>query len=166
MSEYKDKFASFGVRPDARFWCPPAGVCLSAFVLVTKNGTVLLGRIAKSELWREKWNLPPTPTPWSEKWLIPACHLKYGEHPDEAARRIAKEMLELSSYDLKFLECQSHLGTLGHWDIIFIYQVQTKQEIKTPEWYTELTFKDPKEMDQEDFARHHGDVLGEIRHWR
>jgi ADP-ribose pyrophosphatase YjhB (NUDIX family) len=164
MSEKKEKFATFGQRLDTRFWCPPAGFCVSAFVLVKKDDKILLGRIAKPELWKKRWNLPLRPIPWSEKWVIPARHLKYGEHPDEAAKRIIEEILALSSYDLNFLEYQSHLAETGHWDLCFIYQAHTKQEIKTPEWYIELAFKDPKELNRNDFTRSHDDILNELHH--
>jgi ADP-ribose pyrophosphatase YjhB (NUDIX family) len=159
----KEKFALFGQR-GPRFWCPPAGFCLSAFVLIKENGRVLLGKIAHPEIWKKRWNLPLRPIPWSEKWVIPARHLKYGEHPDEAAERIVEEILELSSYNLNFLQFQSHLTESGHWDICFIYQAYTKQMIKKPKWFEELAFKDPTELNRNDFARSHDDILNELHH--
>lgn len=161
MSEKTERLAAFGQGLDARFWCPSSGTCLSAFVLVKKEDKVLLGKIAQPQLWIERWAFPPNivKRPDVFRWLIPACHLRYGEHPDGAAKRIMEEMLQLSSYSLRFVECQSHLSESGHWDICFIYEAHTDQEIETPAWYSDLTFKSPKEMKAEDFGRHHDDIL-------
>lgn len=159
MDENENRFASFGSRPDPRFWSPPSGVCLSSFVIIRKGKGFLMGRIAKPELWRKKWNLPQTSIPWDSKWLIPASHLKYGEHPKDGAKRILKEMLGVSSYGLKFMECQSHLSEDGHWDLCFLYEAQLKEKIETEPWFLELRYRDPVKMSPKDFGRGHEDAL-------
>jgi ADP-ribose pyrophosphatase YjhB (NUDIX family) len=168
MSKKKEKFASFGTcqtEVDKRFWCPSAGVCISVFVLIKEGDKVLLGKIAQPDVWIERWNLTPNIKIGIRldvfKWTMPACHLKYGEYPDEAARRVLEEMLELSSYEIRFLECQSHLSEHGHWDICFVYEALVNQEIKTPAWFLQLAFKDPKELKPGDYGRGHGDVLSD-----
>ena len=105
----------------------------------------------------------------SNKWLIPASPLKYGEKPEDAAMRVLVEQVGSKKIKLKFLQVQSHLSQdpndpeAAHWDICFVYRGTLKGKIQTPEWFSELRFVKPRDIGSDDFTRGHGDVLKELR---
>jgi len=63
----------------------PDQLHVSAFVFIkNKKGEILLEKVAKD-----------FEGPAAGKWIIPGVILKFGEHPDEAARRVFVEELEI-----------------------------------------------------------------------
>lgn len=150
---------------------PKGGTCISAFLVLTGKGGVLAGKMAKPNIWVEKFLVGENFAPKyasSGKWVLPASHLKYGEKPDDAAKRILTEQLDLGDVKLIFSQVQSHLSEdpndpdSAHWDICFIYEGRVKGEVPKPEWFSELAFLKPKDMSVNDFTRGHGDVLKEL----
>jgi len=148
------------------------GTCLSSFLILKGKTGILVGKITKPEVWVQKFLMGEKFAPTyaaSNKWLLPASHLKYGEKPEDAAKRILTEQVQLKNARLKLREVQSHLAEdpndpdAAHWDICFVYEGTVRGKVKTPEWFSELRFVKPKELSSEDFTRGHGDVLKESK---
>ena len=146
------------------------GTCLSSFLVLRGIGGILVGKPAKTEIWIERFlvgEMFVQEYSVSGKYLIPASHLKYGESPDEAARRVLTEQVGLGKGKLSFLEVQSHVSgdrdnpDEAHWDICFLYEGRVKGKIERPEWFSELKFVKPTDLKSDDFTRGHGDVLKE-----
>ncbi len=149
---------------------PKGGTCISAFLVLKGKGGILVGKMVKPEIWIERFFVGEMFAPQyvsSNKWVLPASHLKYGEKPDDAAMRILTEEVGVSGSKLEFKQVQSHLSQNpqdpedAHWDICLVYEGTLKEEIKPPEWFSELRFVKPQELTTGDFARGHGDVLKE-----
>jgi ADP-ribose pyrophosphatase YjhB (NUDIX family) len=150
---------------------PKGGTCISAFLVLTGKGGLLAGKMTQPNVWVEKFMVGENFAPKyaaSGKWILPASHLKYGEKPEDAAKRILTEQLGLSKVKLTFAEVQSHLSgdpndpEGAHWDICFIYEGRVKGNVPRPEWFSELAFLKPKDVSVEGFTRGHGDVLKEL----
>jgi ADP-ribose pyrophosphatase YjhB (NUDIX family) len=150
---------------------PKGGACISAFLVLKGKDGILVGKMTKPEVWVERFFVGENFAPQyasSGKWLLPASHLKYGEKPDVAAKRILNEQVGLGNVKLAFGQVQSHLPQdpndpeSAHWDICFIYQGNVNGEVKRPDWFSELRFVKAKEMTPDDFTRGHGDVLKEL----
>jgi len=149
---------------------PKGGTCLSSFLILKGNGGILLGKMSKPEIWVERFFVGEQFAPTyaaSNKWLLPASHLKYGEKPSDAAKRILNEQVGLKNVKLTLREVQSHLAEdpadpeAAHWDICFVYEGNLRGSVKRPEWFSELTFVRLKGLRSDDFTRGHGDVLRE-----
>jgi hypothetical protein len=154
---------------------PPGGVCLSSFVVVASGPKILVGRMAKPEIWIQRFFVGPKFADFylkSGKYLIPARHLAWYESPIEAAEDLLKEQVRIKvpRNRIELIGVQSHVsGDVNdtkeppHWDICFVYGVKlpTKQArtIKDIEWFEDLGFKSPSELSPEHFTRGHGDVL-------
>jgi 8-oxo-dGTP pyrophosphatase MutT (NUDIX family) len=150
---------------------PKGGTCLSAFLVLYGKGGFLAGKMTKPEIWVEKFFVGENFAPGyasSGKWTLPASHLKYGEKPDDAALRVLTEQLGIKNVKLTFGQVQSHLSEdpkdpeSAHWDICFVYEGNVKGNLTKPEWFSELTFLNPKNTSVQDFTRGHGDVLKEL----
>ena len=150
---------------------PKGGTCLSSFLVLRGKGGILVGKVAKPEIWIDRFlvgEMFVQKYASSNKWLIPASHLKYGEKPEDAAMRVLVEQVGSKKIKLKFLEVQSHLSEdpndpeAAHWDICFVYGGTLKGKIQTPEWFSELRFVKPRDIESDDFTRGHGDVLKEL----
>ena len=150
---------------------PKGGTCISAFLVLAGNGGFLAGKMAEPDVWVERFLVGESFAPKyaaSGKWILPASHLKYGEKPDDAAKRILTEQLGLGKMKLTFTQVQSHLSQdpndpdSAHWDICFIYEGKVEGNVPRPEWFSELAFLKPKDVSVQDFTRGHGDVLKEL----
>ena len=150
---------------------PKGGMCLSAFLVLKGKNGVLAGKMAKPEIWVERFFVGEAFAPKyasSGKWLLPASHLKYGEKPEDAAKRILTDQLGLSGVKLTFSQVQSHLTgdpkdpEAGHWDICFVYEGALKDKAAKPEWFSELDFLKTSNLSADDFTRGHGDILKEL----
>ena len=150
---------------------PKGGTCLSAFLVLKGKNGVLAGKMAKPEVWVERFFVGEAFAPKyasSGKWLLPASHLKYGEKPEDAAKRILTEQLGLSGVKLKFSQVQSHLSgdpndpEGAHWDICFVYEGTLRDKVAKPEWFSELDYLKPTKLSADDFTRGHGDILKEL----
>lgn len=170
MSESKRQKALFG---DGNI--PPGGTCLSSFVVMTTGpDDVLVGKMAKPEIWVDRFFVGPQ---WAEtysksgKYLLPSSHLAWYESPEEAAERVVREQtqLDVPSGSLKLLDVQSHLSgdpnstEPPHWDICFVYEgripSKTAKQLASPEWFEGLGFIKRSNLKADDFTRGHGDVL-------
>ncbi len=151
---------------------PPGGVCLSSFLVITRGSDVLLGKMAKPEIWIERFFLSPERAPIvfaSNKFLVPGMHLAWYESPEDAARRIAIEQTLIAENDvksLKLLGVQSHLrNEPPHWDICFVYEMKVPYDfpknLSKPEWFEDFGFVERSTLSPDDFARAQGDVLEE-----
>jgi ADP-ribose pyrophosphatase YjhB (NUDIX family) len=150
---------------------PKGGTCLSVFLVLKRNNGVLAGKMTKPDLWVKKFFVGESFAPKyaaSGKWILPASHLKYGEKPDDAAKRVLTEQLGLGGVKLKFGEVQSHLSgdpkdsDNAHWDICFVYEGEVTRAVPKPEWFSELEFIKASKLSVDDFTRGHGDVLKEL----
>lgn len=56
-------------------------------------------------------------------WTIPGAIIGYGEHPEDAVKRIVKEQLgaDVTGGNPKLLQIQSYGDK--HWDLCFVYDV-------------------------------------------
>jgi ADP-ribose pyrophosphatase YjhB (NUDIX family) len=147
---------------------PKGGTCLSAFLILRNKEGVLAGKMTKPEIWVDKFLVGEMFAPKyaaSGKWILPASHLLYGEKPEDGATRVLAQQLGLPKTELKLVQAQSHLSQsptdpdAAHWDICFIYEGQVPNEIRKPEWFSELKFLQPQGLKADDFTRGHGDVL-------
>ncbi len=151
---------------------PKGGTCISTFLVLRGKGGVLVGKMAKPEIWVDRFMVGEMFAPQyvsSNKWVLPASHLKYGEKPDDAAMRVLTEQVRVDRSKLTLKQVQSHLAEdpkdpeSAHWDICFVYEGALKKKIEPPEWFSELRFVKPKELSGGDFTRGHGDVLKEFQ---
>ncbi len=150
---------------------PKGGTCISAFLVLRGNGGILVGKMVKPEVWIEKFYVGEMFAPQyvaSNKWVLPASHLEYGEKPDDAAMRILTKQVGLGRGNPQFRQVQSHLRPSpvdpdeAHWDICFVYEWNSEDKIERPEWFSELRFVNPADLTSDDFTRGHGDVLQEF----
>src|SRR5687767_10998913 len=83
---------------------PDDGVCLSAFLIVIearRPTNILMGHLNPEAPWDHLCALDPTRVEaHSRGWMLPSSHLIFHEPPQEAARRIAREQLELPDLEL------------------------------------------------------------------
>ncbi len=104
----------------------------------------------------------------SNKWVLPASYLEYGEKPDDAAMRILTKQVGLGCGNPQFRQVQSHLRPSpvdpdeAYWDIRFVYEGNSEDKMERPEWFSELRFVNPAGLTSGDFTRGHGDVLQEF----
>jgi ADP-ribose pyrophosphatase YjhB (NUDIX family) len=150
---------------------PEGGMCLSAFVVLTEAGYpnwVVLGRLNPEASWDHIGALDPERTEVHSKgWMIPSSHLLLGEAPQDAARRILWEQLDLKGVPLTEPSVVSESYTPrrfpdlpSHWDVEFIFrgEIPTAKLPKTPAW-TELAFVDVSRTRKSEMARSHEDIL-------
>ena len=98
---------------------------------------------------------------------MPASHLKFGEDPREAARRVGEGALGIPG--LRYSEPRSEVDFYPskmvpgemHYDIWFFVDGAPPKdyEIRVPPWYTELSWRDPRAVPATDYARGHEDVV-------
>ena len=150
---------------------PKGGTCLSSFLVLKGKEGILVGKMAKPEIWVERFLVGRMFAPKyasSNKWLLPASHLKYGEKPEDAAKRVLTEQIGFAKTKLSLLEVQSHLSQdpndpeAAHWDICFVYGGKLRGTPQTPEWFSELRLVKARKLTIENFTRGHGDVLKEL----
>lgn len=150
---------------------PPGGMCVSAFLFVERDGKLLLGRYADDPRWEslvglneDRWRTH------GKGWTVPATHLKYGEPPAEAARRVARDVLGLDDVvphdagiesDFYVPKRFPELG--GHYDLWLFYHASVSRDVPKPAWYADLAFHDPDALTASDYARGHEDV---VARWR
>lgn len=150
---------------------PKGGTCLSSFLILRSKDGILAGKMTKPEIWIEKFLVGESFAPKyaaSNKWILPASHLTYGEKPEDAAMRVLTEQVGANRTTLSLLQVQSHLSQsptdpeAAHWDICFVYEGQMAERIRKPEWFSELEFMKTQRLKADDFTRGHGDVLLEL----
>jgi ADP-ribose pyrophosphatase YjhB (NUDIX family) len=147
---------------------PQGGFCVSVFLTINKESSILLGKIGDAPLWSERWGLGlKNPERWRDKWQLPGTYLFVGEHPQDAAKRISLEQLELEKYDSMFSqpkifatkgENSLRPGTI-HSDLFFVYDTIYNGDVKRPPHFSELKFVEISRLPELSFGRGHDDVL-------
>ena len=146
---------------------PPGGMCLSVFLFVARGGRILLGKYKDDPKWEELAGLDPERRRTHGRgWTIPASHLKFGEDPRDAARRIGEEILRISlRYYEPRVEVDAYESKIApgnmHYDIwFFVHAVPPNgYSVHVPPWYAELDWHDPKALPASAYARGHEDVV-------
>ena len=156
---------------------PKGGVCLSSFVALTNGGRILIGKMARPEIWTERFFVGERFAPIyrnSGKYLLPSRHLAWYESPFGAAMSVIQEqaLLRVPESRVRLVDVQSHVrGDVNdeaeppHWDICFLYRTEVPariaRSIKSPAWFEDFHFTPIASLTADDFTRGHGDVLGE-----
>jgi ADP-ribose pyrophosphatase YjhB (NUDIX family) len=147
---------------------PPGGMCLSVFLFVERHGQILLGKYKDDAKWEELAGLDPDRRrTHGRAWTVPASHLKFGEDPREAGRRIGEEILEIpdSRYSDPRSEVDLYESKLApghkHYDVWFFVDAVPPEgyALRVPPWYTDLTWQDPHAVPPTAYARGHEDVV-------
>jgi len=147
---------------------PPGGMCVCAYLFVTRRGQILLGKYADDARWEALAGLDPDRRRTHGKgWTVPASHLKFGEDPRDAARRVGDEALGISGSryseprsEIDFYPSKMVPGEM-HYDIwFFIDGTPPKEyELRVPPWYSELSWQDPRAVPASEYTRGHEDVV-------
>jgi len=159
------RFTKTGAQPRINE-IPDGGFCISSFVILTRQGRpneVLMGRLDVNADWERIGGLNKERAELNSKgWMLPSCHLLYGESPQDAAKRILDEQLGMSDQKLQGPVVFSDVsGPKNHWDIEFLFAGE-RAEAKQHTAWKELRFVDTTRLQQTDFARSHEDVLAHI----
>ena len=164
------KFAAFSKEavPPRMRKMPEGGMCVSAFVIVSKkadSGKVLMGRINPNANWDHLGALDAKrAVRVSAGWMLPSSHLILYETPEGAARRIFREQLNIKNMKLDGpLPFVDTSGLENHWDIGFIFLGELESAPKSASWL-ELAFVDPGEV-QGEVVRSQLDVLAYAGKW-
>ena len=150
---------------------PEGGMCISAFVVLTEAGypdRVLLGHLNPAAAWDHIGALDLERVEVHSKgWMIPSSHLLLREPPQDAARRVLNEQLELQGIPLSEPSVVSETYTPkrfpdlpSHWDLEFIFrgELAAGRLPKAHAW-TELAFVDVGRTKKSEMARSHEDIL-------
>jgi len=155
---------------------PPGGMCLSAFVFVEREGRILLGRYADDPRWEELTGLDEGR--WrahGKGWTLPATHLRFGEDPRAAGRRVLDDVLGLRDVALSEPRVMTDVGPPwrgpargDHYDVMFLMDARLApgRDVARPPWYTELAWHEPSALSGDACARGHGDVVAQWRRRR
>jgi ADP-ribose pyrophosphatase YjhB (NUDIX family) len=149
---------------------PSDGMCLNAFLVLTDPADpkrVLLGRIAPDPRWEELGGLDPGRVARiGAGWMLPASQLLLFEAPGDAARRLARELLDLdlriSTPPQVFSDPYRRASSESddpHWDLHFVYVSAGPARPPTHPLWRELRYVDVGNTPRAEFARGHGDVL-------
>jgi ADP-ribose pyrophosphatase YjhB (NUDIX family) len=146
-------------------------MCLSVFLLLGEPGQkdrVVLGHLNPKAPWDRIGALDAARAAQHQKgWTIPSCHLLYYESPADAAQRIAREQLDLSTVDFEGPQVISEAYTRPsgspnerHWDLGFVFRGTwpAGRPMQADPW-TELRYVDVAHTPRSAFARSHADVL-------
>jgi len=148
---------------------PAGGMCLCVFLFVVKGREVLLGKYREHPAWEKIAGLDAGRVKANQHGLtLPASHLKFGEDPLEAARRVAEEILMLPEgltyseplVQTFFYETARLPGEM-HFDVLFFYDVVINEGFQTslPPWYASLEWFDVDALINQKYARQHEDVI-------
>ncbi len=169
------RFSRFSKSPDTAAFStteiPEGGVCLSAFLIVAQAGQpsrILMGHMNPEAPWDHIGALDPKRVEvHSRGWMLPSSHLIFLESPEDAARRIAREQLDLPDLVLSGPQVVSEAytpkrfpGRPHHWDIEFLFRGElAAAEVPRPAAWKELAFVDLGRTTKAEIARSHEDVL-------
>lgn len=166
-------FGLFGTE----FGYPPGGFCLSVFLVVRREGRVLVGQMAEDEreIWLEQWQ-PNLRYYEGEKWTrafqglrLPATYLREGEHPETAAERIWVGQLGFDTLpELQGPTIVSEAGPSNrapgyeHWDVLFLYEVDGPELPEDrPRHWDRLAYADLAEVEDE-LVMLHGELVDRL----
>ncbi|MCI4352579.1 MAG: NUDIX hydrolase [Thermoplasmata archaeon] len=150
---------------------PEDGLCLSAFVILSPEddpSSVLMGHMNPAAPWDHLGAMDPGRVEAHRHgWMLPSSHLILQESPEEAARRVLAEQLELPPLPLEGPKVVSEVGPSrryptrrGHWDLEFLFRGRVRErDLPSPEAWTELRFVDLRTIRKMEIARSHDEVL-------
>lgn len=151
------------------FWHPPeGGMCVNAFLFVRRDSKILLGKYADHPKWDELAGLDSGRRQrFGTGWTVPGSHVKFGEEPRVAARRIGEEILRVKdlAYGEPRVESDVYPAAFAngkiHYDLWFFFDATApaRWQVGTPPWYAELAWQDPKALPAAAYARSHEDVV-------
>jgi ADP-ribose pyrophosphatase YjhB (NUDIX family) len=149
---------------------PEGGFCISVFVILTRRGKpneVLLGKLDTSAEWERIGGLNRERAELNSKgWMLPSCHLLFGESPQDAAKRVLADQLGMQDQKLQGPVVFSEVyGPKNHWDLEFIFTGE-RAEAKPHTAWKELRFVDTSKLQQTEFARSHQDILAHVGKWK
>ncbi len=109
----------------------------------------------------------------SKGWMLPSCHILYGEALQDAAQRIVREQigieegLDLSGPKVfsEVYEPKCHPGADKHWDLEFLFEGKLGQDElrkRTPRARVRLEFVRIDTTNKEKIARSHEGTLARI----
>jgi ADP-ribose pyrophosphatase YjhB (NUDIX family) len=147
---------------------PRGGMCLCVFLFIVSGEKILLGKYADHPAWDELCGMESKRVKANAGgWTIPASHLKFGEDPRDAARRIGEKILTLDtglvysepSVTTFFYEPAAAPGE-KHFDVLFLFEasVTVGVKVRKPPWYEALEWLDIGAVQRLPFARQHEDV--------
>ena len=167
------RFAAFSkdALPPRMSSVPEGGMCISAFLVISKRGepgSVLMGRINKNAEWDHIGALNGKRLErLASGWMLPSSHLILFETPEGAARRILREQLGIKNLKLHgpttFADTSTarFSGTPNHWDIGFIFTAERESAPSSEAW-DELKFVDVNKLEPGDIVRSQIDVLAYV----
>lgn len=147
---------------------PPGGLCLSSFLFVRRGNEILMGRYADDPRWETLAGLDADRRrAHGHGWTIPASHLKFGESPQDAARRVAREILQMPDAEPSEPRVVSEVGEprrfpgLLHQDFLFLHDLELPDgaPVAMPPWYAEMAWIDPRATPASAWARSHDEVV-------
>lgn len=147
---------------------PAGGMCLSVFLFASRDGRIVLGKYKDDPVWEELAGLDPDRRRTHGRgWTVPATHLKFGEDPRDAARRVGAEILRMpgAEYSEPRVEVDYYDSKLvpgaKHYDIWFFVDAVPPErfELRAPPWYSDLAWQDPSAVPAEAYTRGHEDVV-------
>ena len=151
------------------FWHPPeGGFCLNAFLFVRNGSRILLGKYADDPKWEELAGLDASRRQrFGVGWTVPGSHLKFGEEPRAAARRVGEEILQIRgmTYTEPRVESDAYPAAFAggklHYDVWFFVDATLPRgwQPQAPPWYAALAWQDPRTLQATEYARGHEDVV-------
>lgn len=159
------RFAAFsrGALPPRMNTVPQGGMCISAFLVISRrghSGEVLVGRINENAEWDHIGALDGKRLErFASGWMLPSSHLILFETPEGAARRIVREQLVVRNQPLEGpLTFADTSGTSNHWDLGFIFTGERESAPSNAAW-DELKFVDVAKLKRDEMVRSQLDVL-------
>lgn len=168
------KFCRFYAPADTPFGMPEvpaAGLCLSAFLVISETdraNRVLMGHLDPAAPWDHIGALDSSRTAiHCQGWMLPSSHLLVKESPQAAARRIAREQLDLPDLVLGEPTVVSEVYAPRrfpekgeHWDLEFLFRGELEPgRLPHPAAWAELRFVDLDATPKRAIARSHEDIL-------
>ena len=150
---------------------PSGGFCLSSFLVIRQSGSpekILMGRINSEVPWDHIGALDENRARiHSKRWMLPSCHLIYGESPADAAKRISREQIGMevkvgTPSVLSDYYFPKAAGEALHWDVCFVFESElSKEKLGNGhlDCWKELEFVETKSLKNDEIARSHGDIL-------
>lgn len=169
------KFAAFSKSAGATIpfrmnELPEGGICLSAFLVISRRNSqaVLMGRLNPAAPWDHIGALDESRIEAHRKgWMLPSSHLMLYESPQDAAKRIIKEQLEL---DVSLIALSNPVVVSevyipkrfpdlpNHWDIEFIFRGECDLLPRSTVW-SELRYVELSKISKQEMARSHEDIV-------
>jgi len=159
------RFAAFSrdAEPPRMDAIPEGGMCISAFLVISRSGQpshVLMGKINRNAEWDHIGALDRKRIErFGAGWMLPSSHLILYETPEGAARRILREQLKIRDQRLEGpLAFADTSGRGNHWDVGFIFAGE-REGLPTSDAWDELEFVNVSTLRHPDMVRSQLDVL-------